>query len=153
MEWIKALRGKVVGLDTTPVIYFIEERAPFLDVVEPFFEAMDRGEFSVVTSTVTLLEVLVHPLRRRDTRLARQYREILLGAKGLTIIPLSPEIAQEAARQRAERNLRTPDAIQIATAIKAGAAAFVTNDSRLSPTPGLPVLLLDELIGRRKPTK
>jgi len=25
MEWIEALRGSVVGLDTAPLIYFIEE--------------------------------------------------------------------------------------------------------------------------------
>ena len=36
MEWLEALRGKVVGLDTTPVIYFIEERPPYAEVVGPF---------------------------------------------------------------------------------------------------------------------
>ena len=57
MEWIAALQGKVVGLDTTPLIYFIEENPAYLKTVHPFFEAMDHGEFSVVTSIVTLLEV------------------------------------------------------------------------------------------------
>lgn len=70
MEWIAALRGKVVGLDTAPLIYFIEESPTYLNVVRPFFEAMDRGEFGSVTSVVTLVEVLIHPLRRGDTRLA-----------------------------------------------------------------------------------
>jgi hypothetical protein len=79
--WIEALQGKVVGLDTTPLIYFIEENPTYLDMVYPFFEAMDRGKFSVVTSIVTLLEVLVHPFRRGDTRLAQQYRDILLGCR------------------------------------------------------------------------
>lgn len=78
MEWIGALQGKVVGLDITPLIYFIEENPTYLDMVHPFFEAMDRGEFSVVTSIVTLLEVLVHPFRRGDRRLAQQLSVLVL---------------------------------------------------------------------------
>ena len=58
MEWISALEGKVVGLDTAPLIYFIEENQTYLEMVSHFFEGMDKGKFTVVTSTVTLLEVL-----------------------------------------------------------------------------------------------
>jgi len=28
MEWLEALRGAVVGLDTAPLIYFVEEIQP-----------------------------------------------------------------------------------------------------------------------------
>ena len=41
MEWIEALQGKVVSLDTTPLIYFIEENPAYLDMLHPFFEAND----------------------------------------------------------------------------------------------------------------
>lgn len=145
MGWIDALSGKVVGLDTMPLIYFIEESLAYLDTVCPFFEAMDRGDFSVVTSVVTLLEVLVHPFRHGDTILAQQYRDVLLNAKGLTTLLLSQDIAEEAARLRATHNIRTPDAIQMATATYARASFFLTNDSRLPSLPGLEVLVLDEL--------
>jgi predicted nucleic acid-binding protein len=145
MGWIDALWGKAVGLDTTPLIYFIEENPAYLDMVCPFFQAMDQGDFSVVTSIVTLLEVLVHPFRHGDTVLAQQYRDILLNAKGLTTLLFSQDIAEEAARLRATHNIRTPDAIQMATAIYAGASFFLTNDSCLPSLPGLEVLILDEL--------
>ena len=145
MEWVTALQGQVVGLDTTPLIYFIEENPTYLETIRPFFVAMDRGEFSVVTSTVTLLEVLVHPFRRGERNLAQQYRDILLGAKGLTTIPLSQDIAEEAARLRASHNIRTPDAIQMATALRAGASRFLTNDARLPSLVELKVLVLDDL--------
>ena len=145
MEWITALRGKVVGLDTTPLVYFIEENPIYLEMVCPFFEAMDRGEFSVVTSVVTLLEVLVHPFRRGDTKLVQQYRDILLNVESLMTIQLCPNIAEEAARLRAVHNIRTPDAIQMATAIHEGASLFLTNDTRLPSPPGLRVLVLDKL--------
>jgi predicted nucleic acid-binding protein len=145
VEWIAALQGKVVGLDTAPLIYFIEENQTYLETVRPFFEAMDWGEFSVVTSIITLLEVLVHPFRYGDTALAQQYRDILLSAEGLTTILLSQDIAEEAARLRATHSIRTPDAIQMATAIHAGASSFLTNDDRLPALPELAVLVLDEL--------
>lgn len=146
MEWIELLRGKVVGLDTTPLIYFVEENEAYLGIIRPFFEAMDKGEFRVVTSMVTLLEVLVHPLRYGDSFLAQQYRDILLHARGLTTLPLSQDIAEEAARLRAVYNIRTPDAIQVATAIQAGAQFFLTNDERLPTFPELKVLILSRLL-------
>jgi predicted nucleic acid-binding protein len=60
-------------------------------------------------------------------------------------IDLSAPIAQEAARLRATYNLRTPDAIQLATAIHAGATTFLTNDERLAVVPDLNILVLDAL--------
>ena len=73
MEWIDDLKGKTVGLDTAPLIYFIEENPAYIETVRFFFEAMERGDFLVVTSTVTLLEVLVHPLRSNNRELATEY--------------------------------------------------------------------------------
>lgn len=84
MEWINALRGRTVGLDTAPVIYFIEENPTYLEAVRHFFSSADKGDFAVVTSTVTLLEVLVHPLRSNNRELASEYRDILLGSKLIT---------------------------------------------------------------------
>ena len=78
MEWIEALRGSTVGLDTGPLIYYIEEHPPFLAKIRPFFEAAERNEFRIVTSFVTLIEVLVHPLREGRPDLAEEYRNILL---------------------------------------------------------------------------
>ncbi|PKK88775.1 MAG: hypothetical protein CVV64_17400 [Candidatus Wallbacteria bacterium HGW-Wallbacteria-1] len=57
MEWLNSCLGKTIGLDTAPMIYFIEENSKYFDIVKPFFEAIDAGKIRVVTSTVTLLEV------------------------------------------------------------------------------------------------
>ena len=70
MEWIDALRGSTVGLDTGPLIYYIEEHPAFLARIKPFFEAAERNEFRIVTSFVTLIEVLVHPLREGQPELS-----------------------------------------------------------------------------------
>src|SRR5215831_6165439 len=108
------------------LIYFIERHPVYLPVIRPFFAALDRGEFEAVTSVLTLLEVLVHPIRRGDTALAQQYRDILLRAAGLTTFTITAAIAERAATLRAGQNLRTPDALQVATALEAKATAFLT---------------------------
>jgi predicted nucleic acid-binding protein len=149
MEWIEALRGTVVGLDTAPLIYFIEENSTYLPFVRPFFEAVDHGEFRVTTSVLTLTEVLVHPMRQGDHDLADQYRGILLHASQVTIVPVSETIAEEAAQLRARHGLRTPDAIQMATAIRSGASSFLTNDSRLPAFASLKTLVLNQLISTK----
>lgn len=145
MAWIDSLKGKVVGLDTSPLIYFIEENAAYTGIVDPFFEALARREFYVVTSTITLLEVLVHPMKRNDALLAAKYRAILLKTRELSLVSFNPSIAEEAARVRAIYDLHTADAIEIATALNSKATFFLTNDKRLSSVKDLEVLVLDEL--------
>jgi len=145
MEWLTQLRGQIVGLDTAPLIYFIEQHPNYLERVRAFFTAMDAGEFQVVTSTLTLTEVLVHPLRSGHTELAETYRDVLLNQENLKTLAVSGEIAELAAQLRATQNLRTPDAIQIATALMENATFFLTNDTRLSAATHLQVLVLENL--------
>ncbi|XWK88936.1 MAG: PIN domain-containing protein [Phormidium sp.] len=147
MEWLIQLQGQVVGLDTAPLIYFIEENPAYLQITDAFFEAMARSEFRVITSVVTSTEVLVYPLRQGNEELAQQYRDFLFNQPGITTLEVFPDIAEIAAQLRADYNLRIADAIQMATAIREGAAFFLTNDARLPSLPGLTVLVLDQLRG------
>ena len=125
-------------------INFIEENSTYLEAATLFFEAMDKGDFTVVTSTVTLLEVLVQPLRSNNIALASEYQDILLNSKLMTV-EVSSAIAEQAARLRAAHNIRTPDAIQISAALNAGATYFFTNDIRLPEIPSIQILSLDSL--------
>lgn len=61
---------------------------------------------------------------------------------------LSPShgVAERAARARARYALRTPDAIQLATAITAGATGFITNDKDFRRVTDIDVLILDDLV-------
>jgi predicted nucleic acid-binding protein len=145
VEWIEALPGSTVGLDTGPLIYYIEEHPAFLAKIKPFFEAAERNEFRVVTSYVTLIEVLVHPLREGRSELAEEYRNILLQSPALTAVSLDEGIAEESAELRARHGIRTPDAIQLATAIRSGASWFLTNDAELANLPEISVLVLKQL--------
>ncbi|MCP4252692.1 MAG: type II toxin-antitoxin system VapC family toxin [Candidatus Scalindua sp.] len=145
MEWLTKLQGEIVGLDTAPLIYFIEEHTTYLGALKEFFETVDKGEVNVVTSTITLTEVLVHPLRSQNVDLAAEYREILLNSS-ITTLDISSDIAEYGALLRSQYNLRTPDALQIATAIKSGAGFFLTNDTKLPKIPTIDFLILDTLV-------
>lgn len=114
---IRDFASKVVYLDTAPLIYFIEGHSTYQSILSNLFDFNDKGGFSFVTSTVTLLEVLVKPFREGQTAVAKQYREILTNAQGIDIIDITSSIAEKAALLRAKYNLRTPDAIQLATSI------------------------------------
>jgi len=90
-------------------------------------------------------EVLVHPLRSGHTELVQAYREILLGSVGMTAVPVSAEIAELAATIRANHHSRTPDALQLATAVYSGAAAFITNDRGIPRLGNLEMVFLSAL--------
>lgn len=146
MGWLTRLKGKTVGLDTAPLIYFIEKHPEFHPRVRPFFLAMQRGDFEVVTSTMTITEVLVHPIRQNNATLVATYRDILQNADHLRTAPFTADIAETAARLRADHKIRTPDAIQAATAIVMKADFFLTNDFSLSVLPNPTVLVLENLM-------
>ncbi len=135
MGWVENLYDHTVALDTAPLIAFIAKEEPYLDLVRPLFQAIDQGKIHAVTLTFTLIEVLVRPLREKDEALAAQYQEILTRAKYLMLLPLSETVALQAAELRATLNLRTPDAIQVATALIGGADTLITNDKRLRVPP------------------
>jgi len=145
VESLGELDGSLVALDTAPIIYFIEKYQPWVRSVKPLFGALDNDRFRAVTSSLTLAEVLVHPFRNQRADLAAEYRQLLLGARNLRTIPVGPAIAERAAELRSRFSFRTPDAIQIATAIQAGAEWFITNDKKLRVPGSLQFVLVDEL--------
>lgn len=144
MEWLNDLKGSVICLDTAPLIYYIEDGL-HIEKLDPLFEDISQGRVSAVSSTITLLEVLVHPYRKNDGELAGSYRDILLNSENMLIIPVVEEIAEKAAELRAEYDIKTPDAIQVATGLFGDASVFLTNDGELDKVEEIEVLVLDEI--------
>ncbi len=130
------------GVDTSLFIYFMEENPRFLPLVEPLFGEADAGVRELVTSALTLLEVLVVPYRAGDRPLAERYEQLLTRSRGIRVIDLSRDQLRDAAEIRAATGVKTPDALQLAAAIGSGCTAFVTNDRRLPKIAGTRVLQL-----------
>lgn len=140
------IKGRVVAFDTAPLIYYIEENLNYLPLVEELFESIDAGSAQGFTSVLTLLEVLVKPMREGREDIADQYREVLTASANIGLYPIGEAVCETAADLRSKYPwLRTPDAIQIATAISHHASTIVTNDDRWKRIAEIDVMVLDDL--------
>jgi predicted nucleic acid-binding protein len=133
-----------VALDSAPFIYFIEDDPRYAPLLRPLFEQSDRGERLLVTSVLTLLEVLVVPLRAGNLQIAERYEALLTRSRGLRVVDITRAQLTAAAHLRAATGVKTPDALQLAAALGAGCRTFVTNDRRLPAIPGLRVIQLSK---------
>jgi predicted nucleic acid-binding protein len=115
--------------DTNLFIYLLEGYGSHSERARDLRQAMlDRGD-QLLTSTLTLGEVLVKPLEQGEEELARKYEEAI-NATSL-LLPFDAKAARIYAALRGDRSLRAPDAIQLACAAAAGVDLFITNDTRL----------------------
>jgi predicted nucleic acid-binding protein len=134
---IEDLGAGNVGVDAAIFIYFIEEHPQFLSAIIPLFQEADQGKRELVTSALTLLEVLVVPYRVGNRMLAERYEALLTRSRGVRLIDLSHDQLRAAAQLRAATGVKTPDTLQLVAAIGGGCKTFLTNDRRLPPVPGL----------------
>jgi predicted nucleic acid-binding protein len=135
----------LVYVDTMTVIYTVERLPTYWPLLHPLWLAAQSGTIGVVTSELTLLESLVGPLKNGDKGLETAYETMLIGAD-TRLLPITQPVLREAARLRATTKLRTPDALHAATSLLAGCGLFVTNDSAFRAVPGLPTVILDNLL-------
>ncbi len=132
-------------IDTAPLIYFVENHPIFSPIVTEIFSRIDSGAMSGIVSVLTITETLVHPKRNGNRVLEAQYRDILLNSRNIVSYAINVDIADRAAGLRAQYGLRTPDAIQIATALAAGCDTFLTNDNDLTRVVELKVLIVSSI--------
>ncbi len=141
------IAGKLVAFDTGPLIYYIEEHPDYLSLADELFNALDSGNARGMTSVLTLQEVLVKPLRENRQDLADKYQQLLTNSTSVTLYEVDQAVCETAARLRAKYLwLRTPDALQLATAIMHNAQVVVTNDERWRAISEVVVLVLRDFI-------
>ena len=73
----------------------------------------------------------MQPYRNRDEATTNEFYGLFTTYPHWIWVDLSAEIADTAARFRADYRRGTPDAILLATAIRAGATGFIGNDSQI----------------------
>jgi predicted nucleic acid-binding protein len=135
----------LVYLETTAVIYTVERYPTYWPLLEPLWMTAQTQAIEIVSSELTLLEALVGPLKSGNPILEQAFESALLGTE-MRLLPITQVILREAARLRAAINLKTPDALHAATAQLAQVALFVSNDLDFRKVPGLPVVILDDLL-------
>ncbi|MGH9551404.1 MAG: type II toxin-antitoxin system VapC family toxin [Terriglobales bacterium] len=115
--------------DSNLFIYLLEDYPEFSQAVANLRQKMlERGD-QLLTSALTVGEVLVKPSSVGDLELCRMYEDML--GKAAIVLPFDGEAARRYATIRHDRSVKAPDAIQLACASEAVVDLFVTNDRRL----------------------
>ena len=120
-----------VFLDTNIFIYYYEDAGLMTTLTRSLLERLDQRGDQIVTSTLTIGELLVHPLRVGNDKLAALYEQVLQ-PPSIEIIAFDRVCANAFARIRLDKTIKPPDAIQLASAAIARCDLFLTNDSRLT---------------------
>jgi predicted nucleic acid-binding protein len=142
MGLAERFEGSLVYIDSAPLIYFFEAKFEYFKELSALFNAFDQGKIELVSSTLTVTEVLAHPLRLGEVSLIKTYEGFFENENSIRLIDVSLPISKLAAEFRATHNLKTPDAIHVATAIKAEASCFITNDFQLKKVSDLEIITL-----------
>lgn len=135
-----------VYLDANAIIYSYERIEPYRTLLEPLWLGAAVRTYSIVTSDLTLTEVLVGPIKQGNAALQAGFKRLLLRSANVQSVRITRSVLERAATLRAEAGLKTPDAIHAATALHVRCALFVTNDSAFRRVPGLDVTVLRDLL-------
>lgn len=134
-----------IALDTNLFIYVFEQHPEFGEKAKVILEQIEDGFVAAVASSVSLTEILVKPIREGNLTLEKQYKLLFSHFPNLTILPIDNMVAERAAYLRGKYNIKTPDALIVATALVANADLFITNDQRLEIVKEIKCVSLDQL--------
>lgn len=133
---------KKIGIDSNILIHFIEAHPVNQPLTFHIFKSIEEGKNIGVCSALSLLEVLVQPYRKNKEDLVNQFYALLTTYPNLNWGELTIEIADLGARLRAKYQIKTPDAILLATALHSKATGFIGNDLQLNRVSEIEVFVL-----------
>jgi predicted nucleic acid-binding protein len=139
-------RHRRVALDTSVFIYQLEANAKYLSLTDAVFAWVERTGHEAVTSSITMTELLVPSYRDNNEHRVEEFHGLLSTYPNLRWMAPDLEAADIAARLRATYKLRTPDALQAATAILAQGTGFITNDPNFLRVVEFETALLDQFL-------
>jgi predicted nucleic acid-binding protein len=117
--------------DTNLFIYLFENNPEWSPQVVQFRQKMLARQDDLLTSWLTVAEVLTKPTETGNTVLEKSYLNFFLSG-AVDLVAFEAEAAKRYAEIRSRERVRPPDAIQLACAAAARTDLLVTNDSRLS---------------------
>jgi predicted nucleic acid-binding protein len=138
-------RHPVVALDSNVLIYLLEGSGPLADAAGALIDGIESGAAGGILASVALSEILTRPASRGDGALFERHAVELRSIDNMRLVELDAETAIDAAWGRSgDRDLG--DAIHIATARRAGATCFVTNDARVRGRSGIEIVRLGDIV-------
>jgi uncharacterized protein len=117
--------------DTNLFIYLFEDYGHHSQQVSALLKKMEERGDELLTSVLTIGEITAQPLIQGDSDRCSGYENTIQSSA--IVFPFDLAAARNFAKLRArhQKNIRPPDAIQLACAATAGVDLFLTNDTRL----------------------
>jgi len=97
----------LVYIDAMTLIYTVERYPVYWPLVEPLWQAAQTGTIEIISSELTLMEVLVGLLKSGNSILEQAFEQALLGTR-MRLLPITQHILRDGARLRATTKLRPP---------------------------------------------
>jgi predicted nucleic acid-binding protein len=119
--------GLNVFVDSNIIIYYLEKNERFFPSILPYFEKCQKKELILFTSSLSLMEVLVPILSMNSRSLEAKYSYLFKNF--FKVLDIDLNIAKIGAYIKGKYGVRTPDALQVACAKKAGCDEFLTADT------------------------
>jgi predicted nucleic acid-binding protein len=116
--------------DTNLFVYLLEGNSQFSPATRQLRKKMLARGDQLLTSALTLGELLVKPMERGDSALCKAYETAIMQTASVLVFDSKTAWRYSVIRS-SDRFVRPPDAIQLACAASAGVDLFVTNDHRL----------------------
>jgi uncharacterized protein len=116
--------------DSMLFIYWLDDNPHFAKRVASIHARMVERQDELITSAVTVGEVLAGVYRKGPVSRVDEVRSALLSLLS-EIVPFTVETAEHYAKIRGSTKIASPDAIHLACAAFAGTDLFLTNDKNL----------------------
>lgn len=118
-------------LDTNVILNAKNSNEPNSSYSLQILDAVEDGAMQGVISVISIAELCTGYYFQGDKQGKEELLAHLISSKGFVIAGLDVELADAAAKIRADTGLRLPDAIIIATGLARGARCLVTHDKEL----------------------
>ncbi|MBD5458299.1 MAG: PIN domain-containing protein [Lachnospiraceae bacterium] len=136
---------KRVYIDTSPIIYYLENSAVYMSKMKKFFEMCLNDHIQIVTSAITIEEYLVFPYVNGRMEFVENFKRFI-AYMNIEVVDIDSEIAEQAAKIRGQyRSFKAMDSLQLAAAIISKCDMFFTNDKQLRQEKELPCMTMDDL--------
>jgi predicted nucleic acid-binding protein len=136
--------GMTLFLDACAIIYLIESQEQLGQKTRFLVTQALQNKAQLVISRLSFLECRILPLKQKDDELLLRYNEFF-NLPSLHIVELTADVINLATDLRANysSSLRTPDALQLACALKANADKFLTGDKKLASIQEIEILIVE----------
>jgi predicted nucleic acid-binding protein len=137
--------GRRLYLDANALVYFLEAHAVLGPPLKKLFNAADSHQVEMVTSELSLAELLVLPIKAKRDDLVEAHTAFLATRPLFNVLGIERAVLIESARLRAATGMKFPDAIHVATALASGCTTFISEDRGIRVPDGLRLVRVSDL--------